>query len=333
MKLGTGLFTGQQRPDDDRSYEAIYAEILELARTIDDADLASAWVSEHHFTDDGYLPGTMPTLGAIAAATEEIELGTCIGLAPLYDAVRLAEDGATLSLLSGGRATLGLAIGYRQREFDGFGIPREERAPRTEDVVRTLRAAWQDGPMEYDPEYHPAPPDLSVTPTPESPPPIVLGGAAKPAVRRAARLGDGWVAPSSLSIDAVAKRVADIRSVREDEGLDGDFQVYVLRHGFVADDEDTAWNRIVDGYRYLQRQYANYYGDDPVEELSQGRVQELRNDAVVGPPATIAAELERYREAVGPDVHVILRTYFPGIGTDRMQTCIRRLGDEVAPTL
>jgi len=331
MKLGTGLFTGQRRPGDDRSFEAIYAEILDLAETIDDAGLASAWVSEHHFTDDGYLPGTMPTLGAIAAATDDVELGTCIGLAPLYDPVRLAEDGATLSLLSGGRATLGLAIGYRHREFEGFGIPREERAPRTADAVKTVRAAWRDGPLDYDPAFHPAPPDLEVTPTPESPPPVVLGGAAKPAVRRAARLGDGWVAPSSLSVDDVATRVADIHNVRDDEGIDGDFQVYVLRHGFVADDAATAWARIEDGYRYLTRRYAEWYGGDPVAELSAERVAELREEAVLGPPAEIAAELDRYRDAVGDDVHVILRTYFPGIGTDRMRTAIERLGAEVVP--
>lgn len=333
MKLGTGLFTGQRRPGDERSYEEIYREILTLARTIDDAGLASAWVSEHHFTDDGYLPGTIPTLGAIAAATESIEFGTCIGLAPLYDPIRLAEDGATLSMLSGGRATLGLAIGYREREFEGFGIPREERAPRTADAVETLHAAWSEGPLGRESEFHPAPPDLDVTPTPEETPAVVLGGAAKPAVRRAARLADGWVAPSSLSVEDVAKRVADIRSVRDEEGIEGDFQVYVLRHGFVAEDPETAWDQISGGYRYLQRQYSEYYGDEPVSELPAEQVEEMRASAVLGQPETIATELGRYRDAVGDDVHVILRTYYPGIGTERMQTCIRRLGEEVAPRL
>jgi alkanesulfonate monooxygenase SsuD/methylene tetrahydromethanopterin reductase-like flavin-dependent oxidoreductase (luciferase family) len=333
MKLGTGLFTGQRRPSDDRSFAAIYDEIIRLARTIDEVGLASAWVSEHHFADDGYLPGTMPTLGAIAAATDDVELGTCIGLAPLYDAIRLAEDGATLSLLSGGRATLGLAIGYREREFEGFGVPKSERASRTEDAVKTLHAAWSEGPLDYDPAYHPAPPDLEVTPTPDSAPPIVLGGGAKPAVRRAARLADGWVAPSSLSVDDVAKRVADIRSVREDEGHTGEFQVYVLRHGFVAADEETAWNHIEEGYRYLQRRYAEWYGGEPVSTLPTDRVQELREDAILGPPEVIADELQAYRDAVGDDVHVILRTYYPGIGTDRMATCIRRLGEDVQPRL
>lgn len=333
MKLGTGLFTGQRRPGDDRSFEAIYAEILDLAQTIDEAGLASAWVSEHHFTDDGYLPGTMPTLGAIAAVTEGIELGTCIGLAPLYDQLRLAEDAATLSLLSNGRATLGLAIGYRDREFEGFGVPREERAPRTADAVKTLRAAWSEGPLEYEPEFHPAPSDIEVTPTPDTPPPVVLGGAAKPAIRRAARLADGWVAPSSLSVADVAKRVDHIRRIREDEGRTDDFQVYVLRHGFCAESESVAWSQIESGYRYLQRRYAEWYGEDSITKLSTDRIQELREEAILGPPEVIAGELEAYRDLIGDDVHIILRTYFPGIGTERMETCIRRLGDDVAPVV
>ena len=95
MELGTGLFTCQRRPDDDRSTADIYDEMLELGRVIDDAGLDSIWVSEHHFLADEYLSGVTPALGALAAVTEDIELGPCIALAPLYDAVRLAEDIAT----------------------------------------------------------------------------------------------------------------------------------------------------------------------------------------------------------------------------------------------
>ncbi|MFW6153009.1 MAG: LLM class flavin-dependent oxidoreductase, partial [Halobacteriota archaeon] len=84
MDVGTGLFTCQRRPDDERPFTAIYDEMLELARAIDAAGLASAWVSEHHFAEDGYLSGTMPSLGALAAATDRVDIGTCIALAPLY---------------------------------------------------------------------------------------------------------------------------------------------------------------------------------------------------------------------------------------------------------
>mgnify|MGYP000344974771 CR=1 FL=1 len=331
MDLGTGLFTCQRRPDDERSQAAIYDELLEVGGAIDDAGLASAWVSEHHFADDGYLPGTMPALGALAAATDDVTIGTCIALAPLYDAVRLAEDAATVDLLSGGRLALGLSIGYRDAEFENFGVPKEERVARTEGAVALLRGAWSEGPIGVDAEFHDIDPETTVTPKPAGDPPVFLGGAAKPAVRRAARIADGWCAPSSLSLSGVEKRVADIRRVREEDGIDGDFQVYVLAHGFVGDSRAEAWETMRDGYLYLQRRYAEWYEGESVDELPRERRDELKDEAIVGTPDDVVDELERYREALGDEVHVVLRTYYPGIGTDAMVDCVERLGDEVAP--
>jgi len=333
MKLGTGLFTCQRRPDDDRSMSEIYDEMRTLAREIEAAGLDSAWVSEHHFREDGYLSATMPTLGALAAETDEIEIGTCIALAPLYDGVRLAEDAATVDLLSGGRFTLGLAIGSNPREFDEFGVPREERAERLADTVRLLRAAWSEGPLDYDAEFHPASPDVSVTPKPESEVPIMLGGAAKPAVRRAAREADAWCAPSALSVGGVAKRVEDAREVREAEGVDREFTPYVIRHGFVGDSREAAWETMRDGYLYLQRQYAEIFSGEPVDELDEERRAELKEQAVFGTPTQVAEELSTYRDAVGDDAHLIFRTYHPGVGTEAMVDCIHRLGDEVKSAL
>jgi alkanesulfonate monooxygenase SsuD/methylene tetrahydromethanopterin reductase-like flavin-dependent oxidoreductase (luciferase family) len=331
MDIGTGLFTCQRRPDGDRSMDTIYEEMLELGRAIDDAGLASAWVSEHHFADDGYMPGTMPSLGALAGATDDVEIGTCIALAPLYDAVRLAEDAATVDLLSGGRMTVGLSIGYRDLEFEAFGAPKAERVDRTVDAVRTLQGAWSDGPLGYDPEYHPVDPDLSVTPKPESDVPIVLGGAARPAVRRAARIADGWVAPSSLSVEDVRTRTDDIETVREEEGIEGEFQTYVIQHGFVGDSEQDAWERIEEGRRYLARTYAGWARGEDVEELPDEQIEELRESAICGTPEQIVEELEAYRDALGDDVHFILRTYYPGVDTDVMVDAVETIGDEVVP--
>ncbi|WP_433629805.1 LLM class flavin-dependent oxidoreductase [Halomicrococcus sp. NG-SE-24] len=331
MQLGTGLFTCQRRPDDDRSTSAIYDEMLELGEAIDDAGLDSAWVSEHHFAEDGYLPATMPSLGALAARTDDVEIGTCIALAPLYDPVRLAEDAATVDLLADGRLTLGLAIGSNPAEFEAFGVPREERVERLRDTTNVLRAAWSDGPLDYDAEFHDVSPDVTVTPKPESDVPVLFGGSAKPAVRRAAREADAWCAPSALSVEGVRKRVEDIRDVREREGLDDDFDVYVLQHGFVGDSRKDAWETMKPGYFYIQRRYAEIFSGETVEELADDRKRELREQAIFGTPEQVADELDAYREALGDDVHFVFRTYHPGIGTDAMVECIERLGDEVAP--
>ncbi|PSP36887.1 LLM class flavin-dependent oxidoreductase, partial [Halobacteriales archaeon QH_2_66_30] len=288
MQLGTGLFTAQQRPDDDREPGELYDELVEITRTIEDAGLDSAWVSEHHFMEDGYLSGTMPTLGAMAAATGDVEIGTCIALGPLYDPIRLAEDAATVDLLADDRMTLGLAIGSNPREFDVFGVPREERAERLADLVAFLRHAWSEGDLDYDSEFHDIPTDVPITPSPvNNDAPIMLGGAARPAVRRAARTADAWCAPSSLSIGGVKKRVDDIRTVREEEGIDGDFTFYVLQHGWVGDSPEEAWETMKDGYLYIQRRYAEIFSGETVEELDAERKQELKDQAIFGTPEQV----------------------------------------------
>ncbi|EMA41894.1 LLM class flavin-dependent oxidoreductase [Halobiforma nitratireducens] len=334
MQLGTGLFTAQQRPDDDRESADRYDEILEVTREIDAAGLDSAWVSEHHFADDEYLSGTMPTLGAMAAVSDDLEIGSCVALGPLYDPIRLAEDAATVDALADGRLTLGLAIGSNPREFDIFGVPREERAERLADLVPFLRGAWSEGDLAYDSDFHDVPTDVSITPGPvEGDAPIMLGGAAKPAVRRAARIADGWCAPSSLSVEGVRKRVEDIRRVRDEEGLADDFTIYVLQHGWVGDSREGAWETMRDGYFYIQRRYAEIFSGEPVDELEADRKQELKDQAIFGTSDQVREELETYQEALGDDIHVIFRTYHPGVGTEAMVDCIHRLGDEVAPKL
>ncbi|ELZ18740.1 luciferase-like protein [Haloterrigena salina JCM 13891] len=334
MKLGTGLFTAQQRPDDDREASDLYDEVLALSREIEVAGLDSAWVSEHHFAEDGYLSGTMPALGAMAAETDDLEIGSCVALGPLYDPIRLAEDAATVDLLADGRLTLGLAIGSNPREFDVFAVPRDERAERLADLVPFLRGAWSGDDLEYESGFHDVPTDVSITPKPtDESVPIMLGGGAKPAVRRAARIGDAWCAPSALSVEGVRKRVEDIRQVREEEGLEDDFTIYVLQHGWVGDSREDAWEAMRDGYFYLQRRYAELFSGESVDELEPERKRELKEQAIFGTPEQVVDELERYREALGDDLHFILRTYYPGVDTAETIDCVHRLGREVAPEL
>lgn len=85
------------------------------------------------------------------------------------------------------------------------------------------------------------------------------------------------------------------------------------------------------GYLYLHRRYAEIFSGEPVSELPAGRRSELKDQAIYGPPERVVEDLERYRTALGDDVHVILRTYHPGIGTDAMCACIEHLGQHVVP--
>lgn len=333
MDLGFGLLSAQHRPDDDRSTAALYDELLELGETADQVGLDSVWTSEHHFTDDEYLSGTMPTLGALAARTDDVEIGSAVALAPLYDSVHLAEDAATIDALSEGRLTLGLSIGYLDFEYRAFGVPKDERTDRTEDAIEVLRHAWQPGPLDYDPEYHPISPDVTVTPTPDSQPHLVLGAVAKPAVRRAARMADGWCANEALSIDDIRTRKEDIERIRDEEGLDGDFTIYVVQYGFIGESYEDAWETVRESYFYQQRKYMEWADETTIDELPEEQQRELEDVALVGTPEDVIEDIEAYRDTLGDDIHFIFRSYCPGIETEAMTQCLERLGNDVLPHL
>src|SRR5207247_8751444 len=95
-------------PDDPPTDADLYRQAIERSIRAERAGFDSAWVSEHHFLDDGYMPSLLVTAAAIAQATSRITVGTAVLLAPLYDPLRLAEDAATVDLISGGRFVLGI---------------------------------------------------------------------------------------------------------------------------------------------------------------------------------------------------------------------------------
>ena len=153
VRIGIGLFTGQVPSGSPRTFAREYQEAIDLVRLAESLGFDSAWVSEHHGTSDGYLPSLLPLLGAFAAATDRIALGTGVILAPLHDPIRLAEDAAVVDDLSGGRLILGLGIGWREEEFRMLRIPFAERRARLEESVDVLRRAWTGRHVSQQPRW------------------------------------------------------------------------------------------------------------------------------------------------------------------------------------
>ena len=170
-----------------------YRACVDMCEWADQRGAFFIGLSEHHGSDDGYLPAPLPLAAAIAARTEQVMINVGALIAPFHDPLRLAEDVAVVDLISGGRLSLIIGGGYVPSEFEMFDVPMSQRARRVTDAVATMRAAWTGEPFEH----HERTVTVRPRPTNEGGPMLLLGGTSEAAARRAARIADGFV-PSDL---------------------------------------------------------------------------------------------------------------------------------------
>lgn len=163
----------------------MFARCLEQVGYIEEHGQSAIVLSEHHASDDGYLPSPLIAAAAVAAKTSSISISVAALLVNLHDPLRIAEDIAVLDHLSGGRVSYTFGLGYRPEEYAMFGRAWETRGADIEANIAVLQQAWTGESFAYDGRT------VQVLPTPHSPggPVLFYGGGSKAAARRAARLG------------------------------------------------------------------------------------------------------------------------------------------------
>ena len=341
LHVGIGLFTAQIPPGSDRTFTREYREILDLVRLAETLRFDSAWVSEHHGSSDGYMPSLLPTLAAFAAATDHIRLGTGVMLTPFHHPLRLAEDAATVDLISGGRLILGLGLAWREEEFRMFGLSPSDRVRRTTETVEILRQAWTGRRFSFEGKVFSLD-RVKVTPAPEREGgiPIYLGGSAQPAIRRAGRLADGYIRSRSGGVDRMKQHLhlaeQGARAAGKDPSLLGFAQ---LQNAFVWDDGD-AWERVREGAAHQLGVYGAWgEGADTPErdELVPSSMEEaaLRHMPPSGSPQEVAHALRPIVDAFAgrKEFHLIVRLHYPGMDFDTAARAMELFGERVLPAL
>ncbi len=243
-----------------RSLESFYAETLDQIAWAEELGYRSVWLTEHHFVEDGYTPSPLVIAGAIAARTKEMVMSTSLMLLPLHDPIRLAEDAATLSILSGGRFHLGLGIGYRQIEFDTFGRKLSHRPSLMEEGCEVIKRAWSGRSLEMDGKRF-SYPDVTVYPIPEHTPKLLIGAMNEPAIDRAARIGDGFLSTQNAHqqpyLDAVARHGGDPAAA----------SIHAGQWAIIDEDPEATWARIGDHAVYQLNEYIGWGAFGPPDEV------------------------------------------------------------------
>lgn len=216
---------------------ALYAASLDMAAWADEKGFDMAVLSEHHGSEDGYLPSPLVFAGAIAGRTTRIPMNVAALLVPLHDPIRLAEDLAVLDLVSGGRISIVAGLGYRPIEYEMFDRQWSERGRRLDDCLEVMVKAWTGEPFEHNGAT------IRVTPRPlQQPHPMVfIGGSGPKAATRAARFGFGFFPPVGDE-SLVELYYAECERLGKPPGF------VALPKGpgsvFVSDDPDRSWAEV-----------------------------------------------------------------------------------------
>ncbi len=338
MKFGVGLFSMQTHADVKADHRALYRAALEQTQLAEESGFDSVWLSEHHFLEDGYCPSPLVMAAAMAAATKKIRIGTAALILPLHNPARVAEDSAVIDNISGGRFDLGIAIGYRKEEFDGFGLSIKNRPSLIEEGIDILLKSWADGQFSYKGkrfEFE----NIDVTPKPVQKPhiPLYIGAFEEPAVRRAGRLGYPLLIGPGRTLEMIRDTLGWYNDSSEKAGHDPQKVEHVLlRETFVSEGKEGA---LEGGEKYIINMYKFYLSlgikifirgeqvkgaDDPLfEHMAEDRF-------IIGTPEHCAGEIEKYRDEVGIR-NIACRMVFPQAPGGETSDCIKLFGEKVIP--
>jgi alkanesulfonate monooxygenase SsuD/methylene tetrahydromethanopterin reductase-like flavin-dependent oxidoreductase (luciferase family) len=291
----------------------------------------STFLVEHHFTGFGQVSASLALLTWVAAKTKTLRVGTAVLVLPWHNPVLVAEQAATIDLLSGGRLDFGVGKGYRHNEFVGFSIPMEEADARFNESLDVIVKAWtsKDKRFSHEGKYWQFRDIIVEPPTAQEPhPPLWMGAGSAPSIRNVAERGFKLLLDQFASFETIGERIALFRAELEKHGCRFDPRdVAVARAFYVAKneaDKEQALERRLAAQRRLTAISQSPDGKNKASIMAFSDTREASEEsALYGTPDQIAAKVEKLR-TLGVE-YVLLN----GGGPSRDN--LRRFAREVMP--
>jgi alkanesulfonate monooxygenase SsuD/methylene tetrahydromethanopterin reductase-like flavin-dependent oxidoreductase (luciferase family) len=319
-----------------RPFPEFYEQILQQIARGEALGYDNVWLTEHHFTDDGYNPSLMTTAAAVAARTRDIRIGTFILLLPYQHPVLVAEEVANVDIFSNGRFDFGIGQGYSYHEFNALCMNRSERGSRMREGIDIIKRLFTEERVTYDGKYTRLK-EARLTPKPvQQPyPPIWIGARGPKAIKKAAELG--YHLMGTIGPDPAPLYVDTLRELGQEPS---DFKIAQLRMVYCAESEDEAWRDCQDHLFHMLEFYHDILsnakdakGDDlplPVTKPADMRHSVLADHFMIGTPEQVAAKVRAFRDAY-QCTDFIMGTQFPGLDPAKGTRSLELFAEEVMP--
>jgi probable F420-dependent oxidoreductase len=310
-----------------------YRDALEEVVRAEDLGFDSVWMEEHHSVVDHYWPSPLLVLGGFATRTSRVTLGTDILVAPFYHPVRLAEDTALLDVMSGGRAVLGVAIGYKPDEFALYGADLAKRGARFEEQLAVVKGLWTQETFSFRGTYYQVEGRLEPRPLTTPHPPIWIGGWGELTLQRAATLADNWIPGPTADLARLVTGKQRFLANRHAAGLAEPVREWPLTRDVIIADTDRearalAERHIMVSYR---KEYAGGWKHPFIDASIATDLDTVKKDRfLIGSPDQVIKDLRPFVEQYGM-THLICRLFFPGMPHRHIMRELELIAREVRP--
>jgi alkanesulfonate monooxygenase SsuD/methylene tetrahydromethanopterin reductase-like flavin-dependent oxidoreductase (luciferase family) len=285
------LFDFRNPPQWHRGWAEHYKDIVDFAVSTEAMGFHAAWFPEHSLASDGYIPSPLVACAAVAARTSRIRLGTAVALAPLYNPMRFASDCAVLDCIAGGRLEITLAIGYRRRETQAYGVDFARRGAMFDEFLEIVTRLWAGETVTFAGKFYQIQNAFLSPPPPRGRIPLLVGGFVPKAMERVAKWADGYFG----NIEAAPLYLDKLKAAGKDVGQ-ANMRLPEL-FTVVAEDKDRAWEELAPHFHHVN----NTYGEMAAEDQALG---------VSGERGLEAMSLEAFKAAG------IMRVLSPGEAID-----------------
>lgn len=325
--MKVGLFVNTQSPA-GADMRARVPDLVEQVRTARDCGFASLWFPQHYLTAPMQMFQLSAMLPYMMAEAKGMTMGGDIIILPLHNPVALAEEAATLDVLSGGNYVLGVGLGYREEEFTAFGIPMSERVPRFTESVGLIRRLWSEETVDHEGRfYRVAKAGLGIKPLRPEGIPIWMAAQVDAAIKRAARLGDSWLIIPSMSLPELQSSVKVYRNALREAGKPDPAEFPITRECYVGTSQASAIEECRESLSYKYAAYARWGLEGQQTDDGLSPMERMARDCfIIGDKSFVKDEIARYRDTLGVN-HFIMRLHWPGLPQDRVLRSIRALGE------